>query len=144
MNNAYAESRKRGILYQAEQRKKRTTAPPSAVPAEATHPPSNRVVGLKKSPLIEFILRRHPQETSVDRLKREYLRTSQDMTVKNLKIFLGKKLSYFPYSQFQIMTLADDNVVILPNDMTLAMVRRDICDKPMDEIIFYYRIFSQY
>mmetsp|Transcript_41177 Transcript_41177/g.67605 ORF Transcript_41177/g.67605 Transcript_41177/m.67605 type:complete len:280 (+) Transcript_41177:13-852(+) len=102
MNNAYAESRKRGILYQSEQRKKKTAAPPAGVLPEATPPPVKRVIGLKKSPLIEFVLRRHPQETSVDRLKKEYLRTSQDITVKNMKIFLGKKLSYFPYTHFQV------------------------------------------
>lgn len=145
MNNAYAESRKRGILYQSEQRKKKTAgAPPAGILPEATPPPVKRVTGLKKSPLIEFVLRRHPQETSVDRLKKEYLRTSQDITVKNMKIFLGKKLSYFPYTHFQIMTVADDNVVILPDDITLALVRRDICDNPMNEIILHYRIFPQY
>jgi len=65
------------------------------------------------------------------------------MTVRILKVFLGKKLSYFPDSHFQIMTIADDNVVILPDDMTLALVRRDICDDPMNEVIFHYRIFPK-
>lgn len=63
---------------------------------------NKHVIGLKKSPLIEFVLRRHPQETAVDRLRREYLRTSQDITMKDLKDFLGKKLSYFPHSDFQV------------------------------------------
>lgn len=52
--------------------------------------------------LIDFILRRHPQETLVDSLKREYVRTSQEMTVENLKVYLGKKLSYSQYSHFQV------------------------------------------
>mmetsp|Transcript_25268 Transcript_25268/g.60747 ORF Transcript_25268/g.60747 Transcript_25268/m.60747 type:complete len:308 (+) Transcript_25268:42-965(+) len=140
MNNAYAESRKQGILYQAEQRKKRTAVPTGAM-GESTHHTAKCVVGLKESPLIDFILRRHPQETDVDRLRKEYIRTCQDMTVERLKIFLSKKLDHSPHSDFQIMTIADDNVVILPNDITLALVRRDICDNPMNEIILHYRIF---
>eukprot|EP00571_Detonula_confervacea_P013387 CAMPEP_0172303306 /NCGR_PEP_ID=MMETSP1058-20130122/4852_1 /TAXON_ID=83371 /ORGANISM="Detonula confervacea, Strain CCMP 353" /LENGTH=306 /DNA_ID=CAMNT_0013014057 /DNA_START=38 /DNA_END=958 /DNA_ORIENTATION=- len=143
MNNAYAESRKRGILHQAEQRKKRTSLPTGAMGESTHHPPANRVIGLKESHLIEVVIRRHPQETTVDKLKKEYIRTSQDMTVERLKIFLGKKLGYSPSSDFQIMTIADDNAVVLPNDITLALVRRDICDNPMNEIILHYRIFPQ-
>jgi len=39
------------------------------------------------------------------------------------------------------MAIADASPVVLPNDMTLALIRRDICDKPFDEIVLYYRVF---
>eukprot|EP01082_Thalassiosira_pseudonana_P010276 g9400.t1 g9400 contig36:494629-496169(-) len=101
MNNAYAESRKRGILHQSMQR-----------------------------------------ETVVERLKREYIRTSQDVTVKNLKMFLGQKLSYFPPSHFQILATVGGNAVILPDDTTLAPIQRDICDVSAAPIVLHYRIFD--
>lgn len=67
--------------------------------------PARGIVGLKESPLIEIILRRHPQETAVDRLRKEYIRTSKEMTVEKLKVFLGKKLSYSPHMDFQVRGL---------------------------------------
>ena len=57
---------------------------------------------MKESPMIEIVLRRHPQETQVERLHKEYIRTSNEMTVETLKIFLGKKLSYSPCTDFQV------------------------------------------
>lgn len=88
------------ILYLSQ--KKRTSQTPDDMAATNARSPSTFVVGLQESPLIDFVLRRHPQETLVDRLKREYIRTSQDMTISNLKVFLGKKLSYEPHSHFQV------------------------------------------
>jgi hypothetical protein len=72
---------------------------------ETANPPGRGIVGLKESPLIEIVLRRHPQETAVDRLRKEYIRTSIDMTVEVLKIFLGKKLGYSPYTHFQVRVI---------------------------------------
>ncbi|KAL7544251.1 hypothetical protein ACHAWF_007631 [Thalassiosira exigua] len=143
INNAYAESRKRGILYQAEQRKKRA-AVPAGVQGGTTPTPSQRIIGLKESSLIEFVLRRHPQETSVDRLRKEHMRTSQYLTVDELKGFLSQKLGYSPPSHFQIIAMVDQDFVVIPNNLTLAIVRRDICDNPTDEILFYYRILPYY
>lgn len=135
--------------------------------------PSTSIIGLKESTLIDFILRRHPQEILVDRLKREYIRTSHDMTVENLKVFLGKKLGYCQYPHFQvrlchyvmifwiaipfsrilklsliaiimqILTTAGERTVALPDNVTLSLIRRDICDNPDSEIILYYRVFPQ-
>jgi len=114
MNNAYAESRKRGIMQQAIHRKKKTqggkekAAPTSGVKrkspggATASGPSGPTIVGLEESTLIEYVVRRHPQETLVDRLDREYLRTSRDLPMHILKKFLGQKLSYQPYSHFQV------------------------------------------
>lgn len=71
--------------------------------AEVAQPPPNGEIEQKKGPpLIEVILRRHPQETSVERLTKEYIRTSQDVTVEMLKMFLGKKLGYSPSHHFQV------------------------------------------
>ena len=41
-----------------------------------------------------FALRRHPQEVKVERLSREYLRTSPEITMGHLAIFLRAKLGY--------------------------------------------------
>lgn len=88
-----------------------------------------------------------------------------------LKIFLGKKLGYSPYQHFQvrginylyahsddkcmtpysfitpfvqILAIADEDAVVLPNDITLAVVHREICDNPMNrEMILYYRILPE-
>lgn len=89
------------------------------------------------------------------------------MTVEKLKIFLGKKLGYAKYPHFQvrlgcdfvtlqfgsrvlidmdivqILITAGERVVALPESVTLALIRRDICDNPDSEMILYYRIFPQ-
>ncbi|EED91804.1 hypothetical protein THAPSDRAFT_268817 [Thalassiosira pseudonana CCMP1335] len=145
MNNAYAESRKRGILHQSMHRKKRQSnqgESPRPTDTDNTTSRQSLITGLQESPLIDFVLRRHPQETVVERLKREYIRTSQDVTVKNLKMFLGQKLSYFPPSHFQILATVGGNAVILPDDTTLALIQRDICDVSAAPIVLHYRIFD--
>lgn len=144
-NNSYAETRRRGMQYQtAQQRSQRTTAPAQAVIPQAANPrPVQRIGGLAESPLIAFVLRRHPQETAVDRLKKEFIQTSREITVRTLKVFLGKKLGYAPCSNFQIMATAEDNVVVLPDEISLDLVRRDIVDDPMADIIMHYRIFPR-
>jgi hypothetical protein len=43
----------------------------------------------------------------------------------------------------QILTTAGERVVALPESVTLALIRRDICDNPDSEMILYYRIFPQ-
>lgn len=70
--------------------------------AQSSSSRAGSIVGLKESKLIDFILRRHPHETEVGRLKREYIRTSQEMTVATLKVFLGQKLGYSPHCHFQV------------------------------------------
>ena len=56
-------------------------------------------------PRMEIILRRHPQEMAVERLSKEFLRTSQEATIEQLKMFLGMKLDYSPYCDFQVCTV---------------------------------------
>ena len=51
---------------------------------------------------VNCVLRRHPQERMVDRLDREYIRTSGELTMHHLKIFLSRKLSFEPPERFQV------------------------------------------
>jgi hypothetical protein len=56
-------------------------------------------------PRMEIVLRRHPQEMAVERLSKEFIRTSQEATIEQLQMFLGMKLSYSPYCDFQVCTV---------------------------------------
>lgn len=89
-------------VYNVLQNKRRNSASTDHSTNAQSNSAAASIVGLNESSLINFILRRHPQETAVDRLRREYIRTSQDLTVKILKDFLAKKLSYSPPSHFQV------------------------------------------
>eukprot|EP00577_Skeletonema_sp_RCC1716_P021108 CAMPEP_0113372710 /NCGR_PEP_ID=MMETSP0013_2-20120614/679_1 /TAXON_ID=2843 ORGANISM="Skeletonema costatum, Strain 1716" /NCGR_SAMPLE_ID=MMETSP0013_2 /ASSEMBLY_ACC=CAM_ASM_000158 /LENGTH=290 /DNA_ID=CAMNT_0000254619 /DNA_START=39 /DNA_END=911 /DNA_ORIENTATION=- /assembly_acc=CAM_ASM_000158 len=138
MNNFTDQSRKLGIRQQSKQRKKHVNVPSSEIPSLPSS--TSRVLGLEESPLIEFVLRRYPQESKVDRLIKEHIRTSREITVEALKIFLAKKLSFSPPSHLQILTVVDENYIVLPDDITLALIRRDICDDPTKEVVLHYRI----
>lgn len=100
MNNFTDQSRKLGIRQQSKQRKKHVNVPSSETESIPSSP--SRVLGLEESPLIDFVLRRYPQESKVDRLIKEHIRTSRDINVETLKIFLAKKLSFSPPSQLQV------------------------------------------
>ena len=75
---------------------------PAASIEKTTHLPTKRVKGVEESVFVDIVLKRHPQETTVDRLKREHISTPQDVTVEKLKEFLGQKLGYSPCSDFQV------------------------------------------
>jgi len=93
------------------------------------------------SPLVDFIVRRHPMEKAVDRLRKELLRTSKEMRVGQLKRFLGLKLSYEPWSHFQIYITVGGKSVVLDNSIKLARVFADVCGNNMDaSLVFLYRI----
>lgn len=152
MNNAYAESCKLGIMQQAISRKKTNNKGMVFKPnnkqlsgnkRKQTGPPI--IHDLEESPLVDFILRRHPQEVLVDRLKREYIRTSGDITVLQLKHFLSKKLSFQPYTHFQIIVVAGGKGVILDDSISVHDVRRDICDVgEVPIVVMHYRIHPVY
>jgi hypothetical protein len=40
----------------------------------------------------------------------------------------------------KILTVVDENYIVLPDDITLALIRRDICDDPTKEVVLHYRI----
>jgi Uncharacterized conserved protein, contains RING Zn-finger len=88
------------------------------------------IINLEESKLVDFILRRHPQEKFVERLHRECIRTSEEITVGHLKKFLGMKLSYTPHYHFEILiTLQGDKLVALDDDITLRDIRNDMFDR---------------
>jgi len=93
------------------------------------------------SPLIDFIVRKHPMEKVVDRLRKELLRTSKEMKVGQLKRFLGSKLNYQPWSHFQISIPMGGKLVTLDDSIKLACVFADVCDNNTDaSLVFQYRI----
>ena len=61
-----------------------------------------------------------------------------------LKKFLGLKLSYQPHVDFQLLVVVGGKGVVLDDCITLADVRRDICDVSEDGtlLVLHYRIFQ--
>jgi len=93
------------------------------------------------SHLMNFILRKHPMEKIVERLRKELLRTSKDIRIGQLKRFLGMKLRYEPWSNFQISTPIGGEIVELDNSMKLARVFADVCGDSIDaSLVFQYKI----
>ena len=83
---------------------------------------------LRESKLIEFILRKHPRENAVPRLYRECIKVSDEITIRHLKRFLGKKLDHTPWTDFQITINAGGRQVIMDDSIQLKQVRGEICD----------------
>lgn len=48
--------------------------------------------------------------------------------------------SLFRLLEQKILTVMDDNYVVLSDDITLSLIRRDICDDPTKEVVLHYRI----
>jgi E3 ubiquitin-protein ligase RNF1/2 len=145
MNNAYTERRTREISKQAKNRKKAVKQQPlRQSPIESLPVPVDRGVGLisggirnlTESNLIDFVLRIHPQEKGIQRLHRECIRTSGDITIEHLKRFLGRKLAYEHYHHFQIITpLVSGKQVVLDDQMTLREIRNQISDRRRGEVL---------
>jgi len=143
MNNAYSESRKRGIMQQALQRKKRNREGASYHMKGKEIPQDDYLLqGLtdkKTIPLVHFILRRHPQEMQVDSLQRAYIRTSGSITIRCIKQFLSEKLNYEPVKHFQILTVVEDEGIIIDDNIPMIEVQRDILNSTKLSVL-YYRI----
>jgi len=200
MNNAYAESRKRGIMQQTFARRKlnkttkSTTASSSTTSSTTTQqepssssrrqntknnnseherngqqPPTSTVPTTTKirinnveeyySPLMDFVLRRHAKEKIVDKLRREWIRTSEEIKIGQIKKFLGQKLNYQPWSHFQILTLIGGKLVALDDSIKLGHVFAIVCEASNNtntrstgnnnndadtRLLFQYRIQSLY
>jgi len=99
-------------------------------------------LSIPESPLINIVLRPHQDEKHVARLKKPHIRTSKDVTVHAMKAFLGRKLSYVPFHDFQLLVSIDRTLVILDDTITLAIVKSEIADPPEtgDYIEIQYRI----
>uniref|UniRef100_A0A7S2UQJ8 RING-type E3 ubiquitin transferase n=1 Tax=Attheya septentrionalis TaxID=420275 RepID=A0A7S2UQJ8_9STRA len=145
MNNAYAESRMRGILNQAIQRRKPKTVAgvkrkaSLAASSLAAHEDGN-FPNLKESTLVQYVLRRHPREALVDRLDRECLKTSKNVSVGVVKLFLSRKLSYEPISHFQITIEAGGKEILLDNSITIEEILRDLSDEGISPLVLNYGI----
>lgn len=154
LNNSYAKRRKIEISKQAELRRNggnRKSPTPMATlsidPEEKEESKSfdetipTGIRGLSKSSLVDFVLRKHPQEQDLRRLHRELLRTSNEITIGHLKKFLGQKLSYPSVHHIQVLgKLSDDRVVALDDSLTLEEVETFANESPM---ILQYKKFTK-
>jgi len=89
--------------------------------------------------LISFVLRRHPKETGVARLDREYIRTSGELKIIHLKKFLGIKLGFERFEEFQIIIMAEGKGVILDESLTLDNIRNSILDSRSGEFVLHFK-----
>jgi len=150
MNNSNITSRKRAIAEQSRNSKRSGSSQATSVasPALTDVNNANRNVSTTvshESVLIRFVLRRHPQEMLIDRLHREYLRTSKDITMKHLSKFLKEKLGYPGRARdIQLITVnLEGDGVILRNEQTLEFVRdKIVCKKDVmpNDIVIHYRL----
>jgi hypothetical protein len=89
---------------------------------------------------VSFVLRKHPQETQVGRLDREYIRTSSDLKIYHLKKFLGLKLSYAQFHDFSIIVMAGDKGVILSEELSLEDIRKNILSPTQGDFVLTFRV----
>ena len=103
-----------------------------------TRLPRGQGVGVGEQ--LNFVLRCHPNEASVGRLTREYLRTSSELKVSQLKKFLGLKLSGTAAGALEILVHDpdEDRAVILHNQLSLADVHRHFWHQE-NEMILHFR-----
>ncbi len=90
---------------------------------------------MKESPLIEFILRKDPRENSVQRLHKECLKVSKEISIHHLKKFLSKKLGHESWEDFQLTANIGGRQVVLEDSIQLKEVRDEICDFHDDMMI---------
>lgn len=108
--------------------------------SSAQHPPL-KIHGLERSALLGYYLQRHPQERRVDRLDKELLRTSKEMTICSLKKFLSAKLRHAPASDFQISCSIGGKQTVLEDTMTVGLVHEQISDLDVGAImVLQYRL----
>ena len=110
--------------------------------SSAQHRPL-KIHGLERSPLLGYYLQRHPQERRVDRLDKELLRTSKEMTICSLKKFLGAKLRHAPASDFMISCYIGGKQTVLEDTMTVGLVHEQISDLDVGAImVLQYRLHA--
>lgn len=108
--------------------------------SSAQQPPL-KIHGLERSSLLGYYLQRHPQERRVDRLDKELLRTSKEMTICSLKKFLGAKLRHAPSSDFMISCFIGGKQTVLEDTMTVGLVHEQISDLDVGAImVLQYRL----
>lgn len=111
----------------------------SAVSSTQAQPP--KILGLERSTLVGYYLQRHPQERRVDRLDKELLRTSKDMTIGTVKKFLSAKLRHAPASDFQVLCYVGGKPAALDDAMTVGLVHEQISDLDVGAtMVLQYRL----
>ena len=89
----------RQVIYLIARPKRQITRQSSSVPSTVN---DTGLVNVRESEIVDLVLRKHNDERHVDRLRKEYLRVSKEITVEVLKRFLGRKLSYSYPAHFQV------------------------------------------
>jgi len=151
VNNALTNSQAIGIAQQLSKRrmhkvtypKTSTTTTSSGQTAGNKRKASGGGGGGKKDSgtnLVSFILRKHPKEDSVGKLDREYIRTSSELKVHHLKKFLGLKLGYPHFHNFQIVIMANNKGVILDESLTLEDISKNVLDEQANDFVLHYRM----
>ena len=111
----------------------------SAVSSAQAQPP--KILGLERSTLVGYYLQRHPQERRVDRLDKELLRTSKNMTIGTVKKFLSAKLRHAPASDFQVLCYVGGKPTALDDAMTVGLVHEQISDLDVGTtMVLQYRL----
>jgi hypothetical protein len=111
----------------------------SAVSSAQAQPP--KILSLERSTLVGYYLQRHPQERRVDRLDKELLRTSKDMTIGTVKKFLSAKLRHAPASDFQVLCYVGGKPTALDDAMTVGLVHEQISDLDVGTtMVLQYRL----
>uniref|UniRef100_A0A7S2H2F0 RING-type E3 ubiquitin transferase n=1 Tax=Octactis speculum TaxID=3111310 RepID=A0A7S2H2F0_9STRA len=154
LNNAFTQSCRQGLRNQLQHRRKKSKPSQSKqrrkgdrLQEDADHSGPNKrarnsedIESDVKS-LVNFVLRRHPQEIFVGDLDREYLRTTSDLKVMHMKKFLAQKLNQGTQSNFDIIVVSSEKAVIMDEQLTL----KDVCQHFWDgrsDLILHYR-FNQ-
>mmetsp|Transcript_22368 Transcript_22368/g.28946 ORF Transcript_22368/g.28946 Transcript_22368/m.28946 type:complete len:302 (+) Transcript_22368:102-1007(+) len=101
----------------------------AVVPSKKHRPHSNHHVN--------FVLRVHPLETSLNALAREYLSTSDQLKIQHLKKFLGLKLGYSPIEDFELLIAQDHQCVVLNEHLSLAQIYQSFAPDDQDMILHY-------
>jgi len=61
-----------------------------------------RLVNIKRPVLVDFVLRKHPKEQTIPCLERQYIRSSELLSIGHIKRFLGKKLLYEDWPNIEV------------------------------------------
>jgi len=89
LNNAYTQSCRQGIQNQLRRRKPSTGPQAQVAGNKRRNEAAEGSPGKRQQPpgdnLVHFVLRRHPSESAVGLLEREFLRTSAEITVSESK-----------------------------------------------------------
>lgn len=99
------------------------------------------ITSIKLSPLVQFLLVRHPDETTLEPLLKDSIQMSGDAPVSVLQSFLCKKLSCgSPASDFEILIRMEGTCVVLNPTLHLGNVKREFCSTLDETMVLYYRL----